>query len=299
MPEGIITGAQNPNAIATVVAARTLPVLKANTVAWAIADMSYEAQIASFGDRVNIPIPAEFVTNLMADGGTVTRQNPSLGNAVLILNRHREATWEHTDVNKALATPNLEGTSLGQAVANFAEDMDEDLLGIYAQFTGTAVGAYNTTLTEGVVDQAETELFNVRAPEGRKFLVLTGTGYSAVRMIPRFTENDKRGGGDAASAKLQGTVKGFQVLRSQSVAITSTNNRHGLAMTPLALLGATRNLGNDGNGKGAAQVEMSEDGVGIRLTMSYDHNVLGRMTTIDNLYGFVAGRTNQGVEVKH
>ena len=121
MAEGIITGANNASAIATVVAAKTLAPLRAETCAWGIATMDYQDEIKEFGSTVNIPIPAEFTTNLMADGGTVTRQANNLGNAALVLNRHRELTWEHTDVNKALATPNLENCSAGQAIANFAD----------------------------------------------------------------------------------------------------------------------------------------------------------------------------------
>lgn len=300
MPEGIITGAQNPQAVATVVAARALAPLRSNTVAWAVATMDYQADLASFGSQVNVPIPAEFVTNLIADGGTVQRQNPSLGNASLVLNKHRELTWEHTDINKALATPNLENTSMGQAVANFAEAMDGDLLSIYAQFTTTDVGAYNTALTEAVVDAAETELFTQRVPENaKKCLILTGAGFSNLRQIPRFTETDKSPGADAASARFKGTIKGFDVYRAQQTNVTSSTNRHGVAMGPAALLGAVRRLGTDANGMGGVQVEMQEDGVTIRVTMSYQHAQLGRMTTIDTLYGFVAGRTAHGVEVRH
>jgi hypothetical protein len=300
MAEGIITGANNASAIATVVAAKALAPLRSETCAWGIATMDYEDEIKQFGSTVNIPIPAEFTTNLMADGGTVTRQANNLGNAALVLNKHRELTWEHTDINKALATPNLEGCSAGQAIANFAEDMDEDLLGIYASFTGTAVGAYNTALTEAVIDAAETGLFDARVPGGaRKSLVVTGTGYSNLRLIPRFTENDKRGNGDAASDRLMGRLKGFDVYRAQKTNVTSSTNRHGIAMGPAALLGAVRNLGTDAAALGGVQVEMQEDGVTLRMTMSYDHPVLGRMTTIDTLYGFVCGRTAHGIEVKH
>jgi len=300
MAEGIITGANNASAIATVVAAKTLPPLRAETCAWGIATMDYEDEVRQFGSQVDIPIPAEFTTNLMADGGTVTRQANNLGNASLALNRHRELTWEHTDVNKAYASPNLENCSAGQAIANFAEDMDEDLLSVYASFTGTAVGAYNTALTEAVIDAAETGLFDQRVPgRDRKSLVVTGTGYSNLRLIPRFTEADKRGSGDAAAARLMGQLKGFDVYRAQKCNVTSSTNRHGLALGPAALLGAVRNLGTDGNGLGVVQVEMQEDGVTIRMTMSYDHPVLGRMTTIDTLYGYVCGRTLHGIEVKH
>lgn len=302
MPEGIITGAQNASAVAIVVAAKALAPLKSETIAWAVATMDYQKDVSTFGSQVNVPIPAEFSTNLIADGGTVTRQNPSLGTANIILNKHRELTWEHTDINKALATPNLEGLSLGQAIANYAEAMDSDLLGIYLQFTViTDVGAFNTAITEGVVDAAETALFDQRVPGGAtKSLILTGDGYSNVRQIPRFTEADKRAGADAANAKLMGKIKGFNVYRAQQTNVTNSGaDRHGIAMGPAGLLGAVRQLGTEQMGMGVVQVEVSEDNVGLRLTMSYQHEVLGRMTTIDSLYGFIAGRTNHGVEVRH
>jgi hypothetical protein len=297
---GIITGAQNANAIATIIAARTLPRLKANTVAYACSDPSYSSELAEHGKTVNVPIPAEYTTNLIADGGTINRQNPSLGNAALVLDTHRELSWEHTDINKALARPDLEGTTAAQAIANFCEDIDEDMLGIYASFTGTAVGTYNTALTEGVIDSAETGLFDERVSEElQKHLIVTGSGYSAIRQIPRFSEQnlDKSAGG-SKSAKLKGTIKDFNVYRAQKVNVTSSTNRHGLAMSPVALLTAVRPLGATAN-DGTVQVEVNEDNLSIRMTMSYHHETLGGLSTFDILYGYICGRTVHGIEVKH
>jgi len=299
---GIIIGTNNANAIATVVAARTLPRLKAQTVAYACSDPSYAPEIASFGDTVNVPIPAEFTTNLIADGGTINRQNPSLGNAALVLNKHRELSFEHTDINKALATPDLHATSLGQAIANFCEDVDEDLLGIYSSLTAGApgVGAYNTAPTEAVVDEAETELFDQRASADLpKYLIVTGTGYSQIRQIPRFTEHDlDKNAAGSTSAKLKGKIKDFNVFRAQKVNVTSTTNDHGIAMVPTALLTAVRPLGVTAK-DGTVQVEVTEDNLSIRLTMSYHHEVLGELSTLDMLYGFVTGRPLHGMEFKH
>jgi hypothetical protein len=54
--------------------------------------------LANAGDTVNIPIPPVLVANNMAEGGTVTPQNPSLGNAQIVLNTHAEATFQFPDV---------------------------------------------------------------------------------------------------------------------------------------------------------------------------------------------------------
>lgn len=300
MPEGIITTGQNPNAIATIVARRTLARLKAATIAYSIADPSFKNELAQHGNTVNVPIPAEYTTNLMADGGTIVRQQTSLGNASLVLNKHRELSFHITDRNKAVTAPDLKQTSLGQAVANFAEDVDEDLLGIYASFSTTDVGAYNTALTEAVIDDGETTLFNQRVPRGSRIsCVLTGTGYSAIRQVPRFTEADKIGTGAPIADGFVGRLKGVDFYRDQMVNVTSSTNRHGVMMAPPALLVATRPLGITPMGTGAIQVEVIEDNMSIRLTMSYHHETLGEICTLDLLYGFVSGRTNFGVEVRH
>ena len=298
---GLLDITRNPNAIATVVAARALAPLRNNTVAFQVSNQSYANEIRSFGDTVNVPIPAEFSTNLMADGGTITRQNPTLGNAALVLNKHREISMEITDVNSAFATPNLQNVNAGQALANFAEDVDADFLGIYAQFTTTDVGSYNPALTEAVIDSAETTLFNQRVPESDvKSLIVTGGGYSALRQIARFTEAEKRPGADAASSRIMGQLKGFNVYRSQGVNITNTNESHGIAMGPNALLTAIRPLGTGARMDGTIQVEMwDSSGISIRMTWSYHHETLGGLTTLDMLYGFVSGRTTHGVEVRH
>lgn len=297
---GIIVGDQNPSAIATVVASRTLPRLKANTVAYACADVSYANEIATFGDTVNIPIPAEFTSSLLAEGGTINRQNPALGNAALILSQHREISWEHNDVNVAFATPDLHGTSLGQAMANFCEDVDEDLLSIYTSFSQT-VGAFNNSLTEPIIDDAETTLFNQRAGvEGERHLIISGTGYGEVRQIAKFAEYQLSGRPDGTTRQnIMGTLKGFKVYRAQKLNITNSGvDDNGIALAPTALLVAVRPLGVTAK-DGTIQVELSEDNLTIRMTMSYHHEVLGDLTTIDMLYGFVAGRTIHGIHVKH
>lgn len=300
MAEGPITAASNPTVIATVVAARTLPHLKANTVAYACSDPSYATALASFGDTVNVPIPPEFTSDLLADGGALNRQNVSMGSAALVLNKHRAIAWEITDINKELSTPDLQGTNTGQAMANFCEAVDEDLLGIYASFTATAAGVYNNSITEAFIEAAETTLFAERVSTAVPLhLIISATGYSQVRQLPRMTEHrtDRKAAG-AIAQNLMGTIKGFNVYRAQKLNVTSTTNDHGLAMAPAALLTAVRPLGKQAS-DGTIQVELNEDNLNIRLTLSYHHEVLGQLTSLDMLYGYVTGRSTHGVEFKH
>ena len=68
-------------------------------------------------------------------------QNPSLGNAQIVLNTHAEATFQIPDVTKVLAVPDLLKIYMQPAVAAIAQKIESDLLNLYAGFTAnTPVG---------------------------------------------------------------------------------------------------------------------------------------------------------------
>ena len=50
-------------------------------------------------------------------------------------------------------------------------------------------------------------------------------------------------------------------------------------------------------GQGVNQRVMAEDGIAIRVTMSYDHDYLGAKFTLDTLYGVAEMRDSHGVAV--
>ncbi len=88
-----ITSQNVAQAIVKLVAAQALPALSSNLVLGNLVNRDFEATLAQAGDTVNVPIaPAMTATNI-AEAGTVTNQNPSLGNAQIVLNAHNEATF--------------------------------------------------------------------------------------------------------------------------------------------------------------------------------------------------------------
>ncbi|HKD04848.1 MAG TPA: hypothetical protein VKB79_03005, partial [Bryobacteraceae bacterium] len=76
-----ITSANVANAIVKLVAADALPALVGNLVMGNLVNRDYEPTLAQAGDTVNIPIAPQLVANNIAEGGSVTPQNPNLGNA--------------------------------------------------------------------------------------------------------------------------------------------------------------------------------------------------------------------------
>src|SRR5438132_13298871 len=142
-----ITSANVANAIVKLVAVDALPALMGNLVMGNLVNRDYEPVLAQAGDTVNVPIPPTMVANNIAEGGTVQTQNPSLGNAQIVLNTHAEATFQIPDVTKVLAVPDLLRIYMQPAVVALAERIESDLLSLYPFFTSnTPVGSSNAPL---------------------------------------------------------------------------------------------------------------------------------------------------------
>src|SRR5580700_7637804 len=230
-----ITSANVANAIVKLVAADALPVLVGNLVMGNLVDRDYEPSLAHAGDTINVPIPPVMQANNILEGGTVQTQNPNLGNAQIVLNAHAEATFQIPDVLKVLAVPDLLRVYMQPAVAAIAEKIESDLLNLYAGFTAnTPLGTAGTAVTEALIDQAETALFQAKVPSSTpKYLIVDSNTYSAMRQIPRFSEFQTAGEAGLRTI-VDGTIgkiKDFFVFRSQYVQKTGSApiNTHNLA----------------------------------------------------------------------
>ena len=298
-----ITSANVANAIVKLVAADALPVLVGNLVMGNLVNRNYEPVLAQAGDTVNVPIPPVMVANNIIEGGTVQTQNPTLGNAQIVLNTHVEATFQIPDVTKILAVPDLLKIYMQPAVAAIAQRVETDLLNLYAGFTANApVGTPGTTITEDVIDQAETALFLSKLPSTeQKFIVVDAATYSAWRQIPRFSEFQTAG--DAGlRAIVDGTigkVKDFFVFRSQFVPKTGSApvTTHNMAFAKDAIGLVIRRLPQPLPGTGAIAEYAELGNFGMRVVMSYQPNTLAQQFTVDVLYGCAVLRNSAGVQV--
>jgi hypothetical protein len=299
----IITSANLANAIVKLVAADALPALMGNLIMGNLVNRDYEPVLAHAGDTVNVPIPPVLVANNIAEGGTVTPQNPSLGNAQIVLNTHAEATFQIPDVTKALAFPELLKAYMQPAVVAIASRVERDLLNLYGQFTAnTPLGTAGTPITEAVIDSAETSLFTAMVPaSASKYLVVDSNSYSAIRQIPRFSEYYSAGeaGLRAIVEGNVGKMKDFFIFRSQFVPVTGTAspNTHNLAFTRDAIGLVVRRLPQPLPGTGAVAEYAEMGNFGIRVVMSYQPNTLAQQFTVDVLYGCGVLRNNFAVQI--
>jgi hypothetical protein len=298
-----ITSANVATAIVKLVAVDALPALVSNLIMGNLVNRDYEPTLANAGDTVNIPIPPTLVANNIAEGGTVQTQNPSLGNAQIVLNTHAEATFQIPDVTKVLAVPDLLRFYMQPAVVAIAERIESDMLSLYSQFSAnTPIGTAGIPLTEASVDSAETALFQAKVPAAAaKYLIVDPGTYSALRQIPRFSEYYTAGeaGLRALVDGAVGKIKDFFVFRSQLVPKTGSGpvNTHNLAFTRNALGLVVRRLPQPLPGTGAIAEYAEMGNFGIRVVMSYQANTLAQQFTVDVLYGTAVLRNTFGVQV--
>jgi len=299
-----ITSANLANAIVKLVAVDALPALMGHLVMGNLVNRDFEPMLAQAGDTVNVPIPPVMQANNLAEGGTVVTQNPNLGNAQIVLNSHVEATFQIPDVTKVIAVPDLLRLYMQPAMVALAERVESDLLGLYSQFTANSpIGTGGTALTESVLDQAETALFNAKVPASeQKYLVVDGSTYSQLRQIPRFSEYNSAG--EAGLRTLIdgsiGKLKDFYVFRSHFVPKTGTNppTVHNLGFAKSAIGLAIRRLPKPLPGTGGIAEYAELGNFGMRVVMSYQPNTLAQQFTVDMLYGVGVLRNPHGIQVR-
>ena len=303
-----ITSANVASAIVKLVAADALPALVGNLVMGNLVNRDYEPTLAQAGDTVNVPIAPQLVANNLADvtgtgNATVVSQNPNLGNAQIVLNTHCEATFQIPDVLKVLAVPDLLRVYMQPAVVAIAEKIESDLLNLYAGFTANSpLGTAGTPVTEALLDQAETTLFQAQVPSNApKYLIVDSNTYSAMRQIPRFSEFQNTG--DAGLRALVdgtiGKIKDFFVFRSQYVQKTGSApiNTHNLAFCKDAIGLVVRRLPQPLPGTGAIAEYAELGNFGMRVTMSYQPDTLSQQFTVDVLYGCAILRNGFAVQI--
>jgi len=189
------------------------------------------------------------------------------------------------------------------AVIALAERIETDLLNLTAQFTANAaVGTGGTTITEGVVDAAESSLFQAMVPaSATKYLVVNANTYSALRQIARFSEFSTAGeaGLRALVDGAVGKMKDFFILRSQFVPTSGSAPvvTYNLAFTKDAIGLVVRRLPRPIPGTGAVAEYAEMGNFGLRVLMSYQPNTLAQQFTVDVLYGCAVLRNSCGVQV--
>ncbi|MBN1991350.1 MAG: hypothetical protein JW953_01505 [Anaerolineae bacterium] len=291
-----ITSTETANAIATIVAAEALGYLKANTVLARLVARDWDNEVAVYGQTVDINIRGSLSANDKTENSTITLQTPSTIKKSVTLNKHKEVSFLLEDFARVLSRPNLLAGYMEDGIKVIGEQIDSDLSALYSGFSQTVDAT--TGLGEDDFRNSRRLLNSAKAPLGDRYAVLHEDAEYEMLSIERIVNRDyaESLGSSVAADSYSGRFAGFQMFLDQKIAVASSECKN-LFFHKNAMVLATRPMPQDGNGAGVVQTAMAEDGVGLRVTMSYDHDYLGWKVTVDVLYGVAELRDDHGVVV--
>ena len=293
-----ITQALLNDSTATIVAAEALGYLKANTVLAQIVNKDYKHEVAVHGSAVDIPFRGALSVNSKAANTAVTLQVPADTKATVTLDTHEEVSFLIEDIADALSRPNALVGYMEDAMKVMAEKVDADIAALYSGFSQTIDATAG--LGEDDFREARRLLNSAKAPLTDRWAVLHEDAEYELLAIERFVNSDYGGSLDAGASGLinaySGRFLGFNVLTDQKITISGSQAKN-MFMHKNAITMVSRPLPIAPTSLGVLQKTMEEDGVSLRVTLTYNPDHLGIQFTVDMLYGLVELRDSHGVAV--
>lgn len=280
--------------IPTIVAAEALGYLKNNTVLARLVARDWDNEVAQYGQTIKIGLPGSLSANDKTAETVITLQNPAASEYTVTLNKHKEVSFIIDDFGRFLARPDWFTIYMETAMMVLAEQIDGDIAALYSGFSQTIDASAG--LAEANFRLAQKYLNTAKAPQRQRYAVLHEDAVYEATGIDRIVNRDYAETlGSLAADTLVGKFAGFEIFMDQSIK-TSTTQKN-LFFHRNAMVLATRPLAVAPQGMGVIQTIMDEDGIGLRTTVSYDHDYLGAKVTVDVLYGVAELRDNHGVVV--
>lgn len=279
----------------TIIAAEALQYLRANTVLARLVNRNYENEVKEYGNVVKIPYGGTLSVNDKAADTVITLQAPNDAVYTLTLNKHKEVSFILEDIAKAFARPDWFAVYAADAMSVLAEAIDTDVAGLYSGLSQTinaVAGLSETSFREG------RRLLNAaKAPLNDRVAVLHEDAEYEMLGLEKVVNRDyaEMLGAKAADA-LTGRFMGFNVFLDQQVVVSGGQCKN-IFFQKNAFVMANRPLPVAPAGMGVNQRVLNEDGVALRVTMSYSHDYLGAKFTLDTLYGVAELRDSHGVAV--
>lgn len=289
-----ITTTQVDDALATIIAAEALGYLKANTVLARLVARDWDSAVAAYGQTVKIPFTGSLSVNDKSANTVVTLQTPADTSISVTLNKHKEVSFLIEDIARFLARPDYLNAYIADGLAVLAEQIDGDIASLYSGLSQTIDASAG--LSEANFRNARRLLNAAKAPMSQRYAVLGEDAEYEMLGIERAVNRDYAETlGQAAASSFVGRFMGFEVFMDQKIAVSTTVKNLFIHRNAFVLV--TRPLAAAPDGMGVVQKIMDEDGIGVRVTLSYSPNHLGVQVTIDVLYGVAELRDSHGVVV--
>ena len=261
-----------------------------------------DTDIATFqtGDVLNVPVPGTFTTNSKTAGNPVTLQNPSSSSVQVTLNTHEEVSFVVEDPAAAQAAMGngVVDVHTRQAAVALAEKIESDVSGLYSGFS-SIVGTPGTAASRTSLLAIRQQLNDNRAPMAGRFVTVGPAGEVDLLGDSNLESYFANSQPAAVREGSIGRAYGFDIYMSQLVP-SSGVGATSIAGTPEFGVLAMRALPVN-RAPGVRQMAMRDpqSGLVLRLTASYDTDLLGVKVTLDALYGFAEMRDACGVAFAH
>jgi hypothetical protein len=286
-------------ALATVIAAKSLETLHGRMLASQIVRNDYRNEVATVGQVVSInKYAAGFVANNKTENANVTVQDRTSTLVPVTLNQHKEATFIVEDVTRAMSSVQLLVENMQEAIVTLAESVDDYVFGLHAGFSVSPIDA---TGAAGPIAQADfitasTALNKANVPFADRFAILSADDHALVSEFAELKNRDYTG--DSAILANAGQAlplyKTFTPVMSNFVKTASSEYKN-MFIHKSAIALVSRPLPLDASiFGGATQVVMEENGISIRVTLSYNPDKLGVQCTVDTLFGAAVLDANRG-----
>jgi len=252
------------------------------------------------GDILNIAVPGSFSVNDKAVGTAVTLQNPSSSSINVELTKHKEVSFVVED--PAVAQSQLQQGTVdvhtAEAITAMAEQIESDVLGLYSGFS-SIVGTPGVAASRTSLLTARQTLNEARCPTAGRFFIVGSAGEVDLLGDSNLESYFANSQPDAVREGELGRAYGFDVYMSQLVPASGVGATS-IAGNPQFGLMAMRSLPQN-RAPGVRQTVVTDpaSGLAVRVTASYDTDLLGIKVTIDALYGYTEMRDECGVAFAH
>lgn len=285
----------NAAVIPTIIAAQTLGALRSTGVLANVVNRDYEDEVAAAGDTVTVGSRAALTVNDKAAGANVTMQDPTTAGISVTLDKHKEVTFGQEDIARMFSRPELIAGYAMDAAIGLRAQIEKDLAALYSGLSQTISAIAG--LGEDDFREAGRLLNSAKAPLENRWAVLHEDAYSEAAAIEKIINRDYQGD-DALEAIKRGFLGffgSFNIVMSQDITVATSQCKN-LFIHRDALTLVTRRM-RVTQMPGVFQTFMVENGIPLRVTMSYDHLGLAERMTLDIIYGVAELRDNHGVAV--
>lgn len=258
----------------------------ANTVMAGLVHRDFENIPAAKGDTINTRKPNTFTANDM--GAAITIQDATAANVAVVLNKWKEVSFLLGDKDLTLSIGNLFEIYAQPAMEAIVQQIDGDLLGLYADVAANSVGVAGTDADKALILAARLAMNNKKVPVQGRRLVLSAKDENKLIGLEEFSSAEKIGdNGTAMREASLGRVFGFDTFMDQNVKTTGAapTSTHNLAFHRNAFALVTRPLAMPVAGSGANVAVVNYKGIGIRVAIAWDINKKQHVVSMDVLYG--------------